>query len=214
MTPKELKQFSVLLKEEEQPRDHLLSFTTLPQEATLAEPHPQTKWVTSQKNIMGADQSNKNKRKRRMQSPTQYQTQLSPETGNMSTSGAVRVCSDCNTTKTPLWRSGPQGPKSLCNACGIRQMKARRAIAVASAKATSCMIVRKEKKCDVGYSVPYKKRYKFSHDGDANLQNMGFKDPLIDLNSTSAAAFHPSFPQDDKDAAILLMTLSCGVING
>ncbi|KAG0486832.1 hypothetical protein HPP92_008927 [Vanilla planifolia] len=104
--------------------------------------------------------------------------------------------------------------KSLCNACGIRQMKARRAIAVASAKATSCMIVRKEKKCDVGYSVPYKKRYKFSHDGDANLQNMGFKDPLIDLNSTSAAAFHPSFPQDDKDAAILLMTLSCGVING
>lgn len=22
-----------------------------------------------------------------------------------------RVCSDCNTTKTPLWRSGPQGPK-------------------------------------------------------------------------------------------------------
>lgn len=23
----------------------------------------------------------------------------------------VRVCSDCNTTKTPLWRSGPRGPK-------------------------------------------------------------------------------------------------------
>lgn len=25
----------------------------------------------------------------------------------------VRVCSDCNTTKTPLWRSGPQGPKVI-----------------------------------------------------------------------------------------------------
>ena len=25
--------------------------------------------------------------------------------------GVVRVCSDCNTTKTPLWRSGPCGPK-------------------------------------------------------------------------------------------------------
>ena len=25
--------------------------------------------------------------------------------------GVVRVCSDCNTTKTPLWRSGPRGPK-------------------------------------------------------------------------------------------------------
>lgn len=23
----------------------------------------------------------------------------------------VRVCADCNTTKTPLWRSGPRGPK-------------------------------------------------------------------------------------------------------
>lgn len=24
-----------------------------------------------------------------------------------------RVCSDCNTTKTPLWRGGPQGPKVI-----------------------------------------------------------------------------------------------------
>lgn len=32
---------------------------------------------------------------------------------NMSPSGddVVRVCSDCHTTKTPLWRSGPCGPK-------------------------------------------------------------------------------------------------------
>lgn len=47
----------------------------------------------------------------------------------------IRVCSDCHTTTTPLWRSGPQGPKSLCNACGIRQRKARRA-AMAAAAAT------------------------------------------------------------------------------
>ena len=25
--------------------------------------------------------------------------------------GIIRTCSDCNTTKTPLWRSGPCGPK-------------------------------------------------------------------------------------------------------
>lgn len=25
----------------------------------------------------------------------------------------IRVCSDCNTTKTPLWRSGPRGPKVI-----------------------------------------------------------------------------------------------------
>lgn len=38
----------------------------------------------------------------------------------------MRTCKVCGTTKTPLWRSGPQGPKSLCNACGIRFKKARR----------------------------------------------------------------------------------------
>lgn len=31
-----------------------------------------------------------------------------------STTEIVRVCSDCNTTKTPLWRGGPQGPKVIC----------------------------------------------------------------------------------------------------
>ena len=28
-----------------------------------------------------------------------------------SPTGSIRVCSECNTTKTPLWRSGPSGPK-------------------------------------------------------------------------------------------------------
>ncbi|XP_010268075.1 PREDICTED: GATA transcription factor 16-like [Nelumbo nucifera] len=39
-----------------------------------------------------------------------------------------KSCTDCRTTKTPLWRGGPAGPKSLCNACGIRYRKKRRAI--------------------------------------------------------------------------------------
>eukprot|EP00850_Spirogloea_muscicola_P022618 SM000304S11840 [mRNA] locus=s304:112456:113481:+ [translate_table: standard] len=38
-------------------------------------------------------------------------------------SKALRVCAHCGTTKTPLWRNGPPGPKSLCNACGIRHKK-------------------------------------------------------------------------------------------
>jgi len=24
---------------------------------------------------------------------------------------------------TPVWRAGPEGPKTLCNACGVRYMK-------------------------------------------------------------------------------------------
>ena len=33
------------------------------------------------------------------------------ENGYGNNNGVIRVCSDCNTTKTPLWRSGPRGPK-------------------------------------------------------------------------------------------------------
>ncbi|XP_051127744.1 GATA transcription factor 16-like [Andrographis paniculata] len=40
----------------------------------------------------------------------------------------VKTCVDCGTSKTPLWRGGPAGPKSLCNACGIRSRKKRRAL--------------------------------------------------------------------------------------
>ncbi|XP_047333640.1 GATA transcription factor 16-like [Impatiens glandulifera] len=59
----------------------------------------------------------------------------------------VKMCTDCGTTKTPLWRGGPSGPKSLCNACGIRNRKKKRdllglnknstAMATAAATATA-----------------------------------------------------------------------------
>lgn len=31
-----------------------------------------------------------------------------------------RKCSHCGVQKTPQWRTGPFGPKTLCNACGVR----------------------------------------------------------------------------------------------
>ncbi|KAJ7554665.1 hypothetical protein O6H91_05G003000 [Diphasiastrum complanatum] len=31
-----------------------------------------------------------------------------------------RRCTHCLTQKTPQWRAGPRGPKTLCNACGVR----------------------------------------------------------------------------------------------
>ncbi|KAK4839735.1 hypothetical protein QYF36_024473 [Acer negundo] len=40
----------------------------------------------------------------------------------------IRSRTDCKTTKTPLWRGGPAGPKSVCNACGIRHRKRKRAM--------------------------------------------------------------------------------------
>lgn len=31
-----------------------------------------------------------------------------------------RKCQHCHAEKTPQWRAGPLGPKTLCNACGVR----------------------------------------------------------------------------------------------
>ncbi|KAF5727187.1 GATA transcription factor 5-like [Tripterygium wilfordii] len=36
-----------------------------------------------------------------------------------------RRCSHCQVQKTPQWRTGPLGPKTLCNACGVRYKSGR-----------------------------------------------------------------------------------------
>ncbi len=33
------------------------------------------------------------------------------------------TCRNCGTHQTPQWRCGPEGPRSLCNACGVRYKK-------------------------------------------------------------------------------------------
>ncbi|CAN6250826.1 unnamed protein product [Urochloa humidicola] len=166
--------------------------------------------------------------------------------------GVVRVCSDCNTSKTPLWRSGPCGPKSLCNACGIRQRKARRAMAAAAAAAAAsngdapqvasvtaqAKVPKKEKRADVDRSLPFKKRCKMvavdhtvaaaakatpavtaptKDQGDHILSDKVAADQATSLQSKVATpppamSFH-AFPADEiTDAAMLLMTLSCGLV--
>ncbi|KAK4770047.1 hypothetical protein SAY87_030579 [Trapa incisa] len=39
--------------------------------------------------------------------------------------GEARRCLHCATDKTPQWRTGPMGPKTLCNACGVRYKSGR-----------------------------------------------------------------------------------------
>lgn len=36
-----------------------------------------------------------------------------------------RRCLHCQVDKTPQWRAGPMGPKTLCNACGVRYKSGR-----------------------------------------------------------------------------------------
>ncbi|KAL0928232.1 hypothetical protein M5K25_000104 [Dendrobium thyrsiflorum] len=37
----------------------------------------------------------------------------------------ARKCMHCESQKTPQWRAGPMGPKTLCNACGVRYKSGR-----------------------------------------------------------------------------------------
>ncbi|KAK9072693.1 hypothetical protein SSX86_009128 [Deinandra increscens subsp. villosa] len=39
--------------------------------------------------------------------------------------GQGRKCTHCFSQRTPQWRAGPRGPKTLCNACGVRYKSGR-----------------------------------------------------------------------------------------
>ncbi|GMI97802.1 hypothetical protein HRI_003449500 [Hibiscus trionum] len=147
---------------------------------------------------------------------------------NNNNNSPIRVCADCNTTKTPLWRSGPRGPKSLCNACGIRQRKARRAMAAAAAASNGATVEADQTTTNMKITKVQNKAKRSSNGCVAKLKNstkkcklssqsqgrkkLCFEDLRVILSKNSA--FHRVFPQDEKEAAILLMALSYGLVHG
>ncbi|TYJ29592.1 hypothetical protein E1A91_A06G078300v1 [Gossypium mustelinum] len=197
-----------------------------------------TKWMPSKLRILRKMMSSHHTDLSKSSSPKiedqKLQNQPSPSPDNSCNSSynndinnnPSRVCTDCNTTKTPLWRSGPRGPKSLCNACGIRQRKARRAMAAAAeATASNGTIVATETTTSMKNKVQNKAK-RSSNGCVAKLKNkkcklssqsqgrnkLCFEDLRIILSKSSA--FHGVFPQDEKEAAILLMALSYGLVHG
>ncbi|KAL1211884.1 GATA transcription factor 15 [Cardamine amara subsp. amara] len=58
----------------------------------------------------------------------EHSSSNSNSNSNGGISNEKKSCAICGTSKTPLWRGGPAGPKSLCNACGIRNRKKRRTV--------------------------------------------------------------------------------------
>ncbi|KAG4194783.1 hypothetical protein ERO13_A06G072400v2 [Gossypium hirsutum] len=197
-----------------------------------------TKWMPSKLRILRKMMSSHHTDLSKSSSPKiedqKLQNQPSPSPDNSCNSSynndinnnPSRVCADCNTTKTPLWRSGPRGPKSLCNACGIRQRKARRAMAAAAAAtASNGTIVATETTTSMKNKVQNKAK-RSSNGCVAKLKNkkcklssqsqgrnkLCFEDLRIILSKSSA--FHGVFPQDEKEAAILLMALSYGLVHG
>lgn len=112
--------------------------------------------------------------------------------------------------------------QSLCNACGIRQRKARKAMAAAASLDGNMNgdDIRKMKKvsasggCNDGAVTPYKKRFKLGETRkkiDDKLEDFGSIRCLKENNKTTGNCYPL---QDEKEAAILLMALSCGLING
>ncbi|XP_028807027.1 putative GATA transcription factor 22 [Neltuma alba] len=142
------------------------------------------------------------------------QTHKSPPNHRNNTT-TTRVCADCNTTSTPLWRGGPKGPKSLCNACGIRQRKARRALmAEAGNGVVSCRLNSKEKRARTNNFAALKNKCKATAAGSAGMpdegerKNIGLTDLAYSLRN-NVSVVEQVFPADEvAQAALLLMDLS------
>ena len=107
--------------------------------------------------------------------------------------------------------------QSLCNACGIRRRKARKAIALAAQNSTESV-----SKMDQHSSTRPSKLHKGKklhttyHDVTHSRQTTGnsklsFEDFAMSLVNKKSAEL---FPGDEEEAAILLMTLSCSLISG
>ncbi|GAU18518.1 hypothetical protein TSUD_233900 [Trifolium subterraneum] len=75
-----------------------------------------------------------------VQSQTKVTRANNNNNNNNNDSLLARRCANCDTTSTPLWRNGPRGPKSLCNACGIRFKKEERRATAAATTPTAASI--------------------------------------------------------------------------
>ncbi|KAJ0054489.1 hypothetical protein Pint_00911 [Pistacia integerrima] len=101
-----------------------------------------------------------------------------------------KSCVDCHTTTTPLWRGGPAGPRSLCNACGISYRKTRNAILGLDKRRAEKCKRKNSKECrKLGVSVKM------------GLMGVG-----------GAMSFKRSL-REEEEAAMLLMALSCGYMS-
>ncbi|XP_047982263.1 GATA transcription factor 15-like [Salvia hispanica] len=138
-----------------------------------------------------------------------------PTPDRVSSDGSnAKSCVDCGTSKTPLWRGGPAGPKSLCNACGIRSRKRRRAL----------MGVAKEEKGKKNEVVSNQSSSSnnscttSSSDSTPGKIGDSFKNKLLDFGRDVALQRPRSNTNrrrkigEEEQAAFLLMALSCGSV--
>ncbi|CAH8337693.1 unnamed protein product [Eruca vesicaria subsp. sativa] len=143
---------------------------------------------------------------------------------NCSSSGSVgvgetkRTCVDCGTLRTPLWRGGPAGPKSLCNACGIKSRKRRQA--ALGIKPEEKKRSRKSSSSDSDLSFEDRNVKKADDDssginssseGVSKYLDLGFKVPVMKRSAVEKKRLWKKLGEEER-AAVLLMALSCGSV--
>lgn len=79
-------------------------------------------------------------------------------------------CHSCNIKETPEWRRGPDGARTLCNACGLRMLLLLRVITLATALSYSPVL---------DYAKLMRKRDKNGSNGET---------PVIDMETLRASA--------------------------
>ncbi|XP_028757014.1 GATA transcription factor 11 [Neltuma alba] len=79
----------------------------------------------SRKGVAAGQLLNGVKRKQRKKDFSILSSDVKRNGSSLGDSGAPRKCMHCETMKTPQWREGPMGPKTLCNACGVRYRSGR-----------------------------------------------------------------------------------------
>ncbi|WCJ43648.1 GATA transcription factor 9 [Euphorbia peplus] len=89
--------------------------------------HEQPYWLAdSELMIIPKKQETPQKDHRKVQEDVEEEEEEEEEEKEVSKlGGGGRRCSHCLSQKTPQWRGGPMGPKTLCNACGVRYKSGR-----------------------------------------------------------------------------------------
>ncbi|KAJ4871508.1 GATA transcription factor 17 [Raphanus sativus] len=146
--------------------------------------------------------------------------------GGGSSGDTKRICVDCGTLRTPLWRGGPAGPKSLCNACGIKSRKKRQAAAL-GIKPEEKKRKRRSNSSDSDLSFDEHRNAKkkiINKGGDDDLTSsssniegvnkyldLGFKVPAMKRSAVEKKRLWKKLGEEER-AAVLLMALSCGYV--
>ncbi|XP_010487559.1 PREDICTED: GATA transcription factor 17 [Camelina sativa] len=161
--------------------------------------------------------------------------------GCSSSSGDTkRTCVDCGTIRTPLWRGGPAGPKSLCNACGIKSRKKRQAaLGVRSEEKKKIkksnqissndlnLDDRNTKKsnkdddedeeeddhktCNHSKSTTTSSSSNNNNKGVSKFLDLGFKVPVMKRSAVEKKRLWRKLGEEER-AAVLLMALSCSSV--